>query len=100
MKPPTQRSGAPPPETRRPRSPATNQTNTESVTDQPIPVLAYAPDKRRSRWLVILEVCPRCRHPHQFYGTPTEPPRVRNRCGRTYHLFPVYGGDSEPSESP
>ncbi|WP_190857387.1 hypothetical protein [Actinomadura sp. RB99] len=64
----------------------------------PVPVVAYQPDARRTRWLVVLEVCPRCQRPHQFYGTRTAPPRVRSCCGRTYHLFPIFGGNSEPPE--
>lgn len=93
---PDMRNGSPPTETR-PQDSAPTRTTT-SVTDAPVPVVAYAPDQRRTRWLVVLEVCPRCRRPHQFYGTRTAPPRVRSCCGRTYHLHPVYGGNSEPPD--
>ncbi|MBD2894784.1 hypothetical protein amrb99_37120 [Actinomadura sp. RB99] len=90
------RSGPPPDTESRPQKSSTRTTT--SVADMPVPVVAYQPDARRTRWLVVLEVCPRCQRPHQFYGTRTAPPRVRSCCGRTYHLFPIFGGNSEPPE--
>ncbi|WP_433240300.1 hypothetical protein [Actinomadura nitritigenes] len=60
--------------------------------------MMYAPAGDRTRWLAIVEICPRCKRGHHFYGTQTEPPRVRSCCGRTYLLHPVFGGNSEPPE--
>lgn len=93
----TQTKGGPPPDTvSRPQKSSTRTTT--SVADMPVPAVAYAPAGERTRWLAIVEICPRCKRGHHFYGTQTEPPRVRSCCGRTYVLHAVYGGNSEPPE--
>ncbi|MDL4814980.1 hypothetical protein [Actinomadura opuntiae] len=93
---PEKRSGPPINAESRPRE--SSPRTSASVTDLLVPVVAYAPGGRRSRWLAILEICPRCQQPHQFYGSRAAPPRIRTCCGNTYVLHPVYGGNSEPPE--
>jgi hypothetical protein len=70
----------------------------QTATEPPVVVVAYAPDGRhRGRWTAVLEICPACQRPHLFFGSQHGPPSGVRKChGRTYKLFPVYGGRSYP----